>query len=91
MNKLKWGDNIQVNGVPQHTNFQVSAGDVITVSFKQKMPLQGADYLLALGCTGYVAGEFTVYSRLYDICNIQVISHKNTIGYVDLGAEIEYL
>ena len=69
----------------------VDAGDVITVSFKQKMPLQGADYLLALGCTGYVAGEFTVYSRLYDICNIQVISHKNTIGYVDLGAEIEYL
>ena len=35
MNKLKWGDNIQVNGIPQHTNFQVSAGDVITVRMEQ--------------------------------------------------------
>lgn len=69
----------------------VEAGEVITVSFRQKMPLQGADYLLALGCTGYIGGEFTVYSRLYDVCNIQVLSHRNTIGYVDLDAEIEYL
>ena len=69
----------------------VDAGQVVTVSFKQKMNLQGADYLLALGCTGYVAGEFTVYSRLYDICNIQVVSHKNTIGYVDMESEITYL
>ena len=35
MNKLKWGDNIQVNGVPQHTNFPVSIGDVITVRMEQ--------------------------------------------------------
>ena len=82
------GTNTMLEG---KTLDHVDAGDVISVSFKQRMPLQGADYLLALGCTGYEAGEFTVYSRLYDICNIQVISHKNTIGYVDLGAEIEYL
>ncbi len=75
----------------EQTLEHVEAGDIITVSFRQKMPLQGADYLLCLGCTGYVAGEFTVYSRLYDICNVQVISHKNTIGYVDLGAEVKYL
>ena len=30
MNKLKWGDSIQVNGVPQHTNYPVKMGDVIT-------------------------------------------------------------
>lgn len=35
MNKLKWGDNIQVNGLPQHTNFSVSPGDVITVRMEQ--------------------------------------------------------
>ena len=35
MNKLKWGDNIQVNGIPQHTNFSVSPGDVITVRMEQ--------------------------------------------------------
>lgn len=31
MNKLKWGDAIRVNDTPQHTNFPVKAGDVITV------------------------------------------------------------
>ncbi len=31
MNKLKWGDGIQVNGVPQHTDFAVTPGDIVTV------------------------------------------------------------
>ena len=31
MNRLKWGDAIQVNGQSQHTDFAVSVGDVITV------------------------------------------------------------
>ena len=31
INKLKWGDAIRVNDTPQHTNFPVKAGDVITV------------------------------------------------------------
>ena len=29
MNKLKWGDSIRVNGIPQHTNYPVQPGDVI--------------------------------------------------------------
>ena len=31
MNKLKWGDGIRVNGVPQHTDFAVSPGDLVSV------------------------------------------------------------
>ena len=31
MNKLKWGDGIRVNGVPQHTDFAVQPGDTVTV------------------------------------------------------------
>ncbi len=31
MNRLKWGDAICVNDIPQHTDFAVSAGDLITV------------------------------------------------------------
>ena len=31
MNKLKWGDAIRVNDTPQHTDFPVKVGDVITV------------------------------------------------------------
>lgn len=38
MNKLKWGDSIQVNGVPQHTNYSVKPGDVITVRLEEEEP-----------------------------------------------------
>ena len=38
MNKLKWGDAIQVNGVPQRTNFPVKPGDVITVRLDEEEP-----------------------------------------------------
>ena len=35
MNKLKWGDVIQVNGVPRHTNFPCGPGDLITVNLEE--------------------------------------------------------
>ena len=38
MNKLKWGDAIQVNGQPQRTNFSVQPGDVITVRLDEEAP-----------------------------------------------------
>ena len=38
MNKLKWGDAIQVNGAPQRTNFSVKPGDVITVRMDEEEP-----------------------------------------------------
>lgn len=31
MNRLKWGDAIRVNGLPQHTDYAIGPGDVITV------------------------------------------------------------
>ena len=64
------------------------AGETQTVSFKQKMDLQGGEYLLSLGCTGYPHGEFTVYHRLYDVCSLTVVSTKNTVGYYDMNTEI---
>lgn len=38
MNRLKWGDGIRVNGTPQHTNFPVQPGDVITVTLEEETP-----------------------------------------------------
>ena len=38
MNKLKWGDGIQVNGEPQRTNFPVKPGDVVTVRMDEEEP-----------------------------------------------------
>ena len=52
------------------------------------MNLQGGEYLLSLGCTGYSNGDFTVYHRLYDICSITVISSKDSVGYYDMNSEI---
>lgn len=63
-------------------------GDVVEVSYTMRMDLQGGEYLLSLGCTGYEKGELTVYHRLYDICNITVISDKVTDGYYDLYPEL---
>ena len=38
MNRLKWGDAIRVNGIPQHTDFPVQPGDVITVALEEETP-----------------------------------------------------
>ncbi len=64
-------------------------GDERVVTFRQKVDLQGGEYLLSLGCTGYRDGDFHVYHRLYDICNLTVVSTKNTIGFYDMNSEIE--
>lgn len=67
----------------------VSAGDVKEITFEQEMNLQGGDYLLSLGVTGYEGDTFTVYHRLYDVINLTVISDKNTVGFYDMNSWIE--
>ncbi len=63
-------------------------GGAQTVAFRQTMNLQGGEYLLSLGCTGYKDGEFTVFHRLYDVCSLTVVSAKNTVGYYDMDSHI---
>ena len=63
-------------------------GGCCTVTFTQKMDLQGGEYLLSFGCTGYKDGEFKVFHRLYDACNITVISVKNTVGFFDMNSTV---
>lgn len=65
------------------------SGEIVEVSFKQKMLLQNGQYLLQLGCTGYQKDELVVYKRLYDVCCIQVISDKITNGYFDIDSKVE--
>lgn len=67
----------------------VESGSVKTVTFEQEMNLQGGEYLLSLGCTGYIGDEFQVFHRLYDVCNITVISDKNSVGFYDMNSSIE--
>lgn len=64
------------------------SGDEQTITFTQKMPLEAGEYMLCLGCTGYHQGEFTVFHRLYDVCNLTVITDKKAVGYFDLFSEV---
>lgn len=64
------------------------AGDIQEITFRQRMNLQGGEYLLSLGCTGYRDGEFTAYHRLYDVCSITVVSDKDTVGFFDCDSKI---
>ncbi len=64
------------------------AGQIKEVTFTQKMSLQGGEYLLSLGVTGYNGDVFEVYHRLYDVLNITVVSDKNTVGYYDMDSEV---
>ena len=66
----------------------VNAGEERIVTYEQKMNLQGGDYLLSLGCTGYVGDNFVVYHRLYDLVSFNVLSDKNTVGFFDMDSHI---
>ncbi|PXV87281.1 teichoic acid transport system ATP-binding protein [Lachnotalea glycerini] len=68
----------------------VEAGKTYVVSFTQKMMLQGKDYLISLGCTGFENGEFVIYDRMYDVINISVISNKNTVGVYDMDSAVVF-
>ena len=55
------------------------------------MNLQGRNYLLSFGLVGYKENDFVVYHRLYDVCNINVISDKDTVGFYDMNSKVEVL
>lgn len=67
----------------------VKAGERKQVTFTQEMNLQGGEYLLSLGVTGFDGSDFKVYHRLYDVVNITVISDKDTVGFYDMNSVIE--
>ncbi|MDE7434608.1 MAG: ABC transporter ATP-binding protein [Lachnospiraceae bacterium] len=85
---VKGNDITGTNTMYEKVYVSSQAGDVKEVTFEQEMNLQGGDYLLSLGCTGYSKNEFVVYHRLYDICSITVVSDKNTVGFYDMNSKI---
>lgn len=63
-------------------------GETKEISFTQEMNLQGGEYLLSLGVTGYEGDAFTVYHRLYDVLGLTVISDKDTVGFYDMNSKV---
>jgi teichoic acid transport system ATP-binding protein len=64
-------------------------GQIKEARFTQMMWLQGGEYLLSLGATGYRGDTFEVYHRLYDVLSITVVSDKTTVGYFDMNSHSE--
>lgn len=61
-------------------------GEQYIVTFTQKALLQGGDYLVSFGCTGYEDGKFTVYDRHYDVANLTIVAEQNTVGTFDMDS-----
>lgn len=80
------GTNTMIEGI----NLVVlSKGDIKTAQFKQKMDIQGGEYLLSIACTGIENSELVVYHRKLHITTLNVISSKNSTGFFDMNSKIE--
>ncbi|MBR1930496.1 MAG: ABC transporter ATP-binding protein [Lachnospiraceae bacterium] len=66
----------------------VEPGQRKEITFTQRMTLQGGEYLISLGVTGYRGDTFEVYHRLYDVINVTVVSDKNTVGFYDMESTV---
>lgn len=89
---LQGTDVTGTNTMYELLNFGLVKRDEIKViEFSQNMNLQGKNYLLSFGCVGYENNDFVVYNRLYDACNINVISDKNTVGFYDMNSKVRVL
>ncbi len=66
----------------------MAPGEERTVTFTQRMNLQGGQYLLSLGCTRFESDSFQVYHRLYDVISLSIISDKNTVGIYDMESTV---
>lgn len=86
---LKGTEITGTNTMYEHTPVKPQkAGDVREITFKQIMPLEAGEYMLCLGCTGYKDGDFNVFHRLYDVCNLTVITDKKAVGYFDMFSKV---
>lgn len=89
---LQGTDITGTNTMYELLNFGLVKRDEIKViEFSQNMNLQGKNYLLSFGCVGYENNDFVVYNRLYDACNINVISDKDTVGFYDMNSTVRVL
>lgn len=64
-------------------------GDVVTVSFKQKLALAPNKYTLSFSCTHINSkGELEVLDRKYEALLVEIISSKDCVGFLRIDPEI---
>lgn len=89
---LKGTDITGTNSLFEKTYVKAKGpGEVQEIAFTQEINLQGGEYMLSLGCTGYNGTDFVVHHRLYEACGLTVVSMKNTVGFYDMNSEVKLL
>ncbi len=64
-------------------------GDIVEVSFEQKLPLAPSKYTLSFSCTYINAkGELEVLNRKYEALLIEIISSKDCVGFLRIDPKI---
>ena len=66
----------------------VKQGELLKISFTQRLDLQGGSYLISFGATGFQGEVFQVYHRLYDALELNCISDKHTVGVYDMHSRV---
>ncbi|WP_395013852.1 ABC transporter ATP-binding protein [Robinsoniella peoriensis] len=89
---LKGTDITGTNSLFEKVNVQSKGpGEYQEIAFTQRMDMQGGEYMLSLGCTGYDQVDFVVHHRLYEVCNLTIVSIKNTVGFYDANSKVALL
>ncbi|KLU72357.1 MAG: hypothetical protein RHS_1984 [Robinsoniella sp. RHS] len=89
---LKGTDITGTNSLFEKVNVQSKGpGEYQEIAFTQRMDMQGGEYMLSLGCTGYDQVDFVVHHRLYEVCNLTIVSTKNTVGFYDANSKVALL
>lgn len=64
-------------------------GDVAIVEYTQSFPLAPERYAFSFGCTSINQnGDLEVFDRKYDAFFIEIISHRDCLGIIDLKTKI---
>lgn len=89
---LKGTDITGTNSLFEKVNVKSKGpGEYQEIAFTQRMDMQGGEYMLSLGCTGYDQIDFVVHHRLYEVCNLTIVSTKNTVGFYDANSKVALL
>ncbi len=65
-------------------------GDIVTVEFKQAIPLKPDKYTVSFGCTRFSKnGDLEVFDRKYDALFLEIVANKDSLGLVEINTNIE--
>jgi len=65
-----------------------NAGEIKTITFKQKANFQIGKYALSLGCVAINDTGVEVFNRIYDAVLFEIIGSEQMVGFYDLGSNI---